>query len=157
RATLGTAYRTWPRQFGGAISRAQHPGAALVPTDTGGVVLVVLKGLHDGLIPAQTSGLGPLDGFEHTLVILGHDLDEFRYQLVPHRQNAPAESTMSIAGMALDHIPDLGHFLGSREGLEGYRVWITPAAEVTCLVQHVSNATGHPRGKVATRLTEHHD
>src|SRR5712691_4977570 len=25
----GTAYRNWPPQFGGATSRAQHPGAAL--------------------------------------------------------------------------------------------------------------------------------
>src|SRR5215831_15066997 len=29
RAKLGTAYRNWPRQFGGATSRAQHRGAAL--------------------------------------------------------------------------------------------------------------------------------
>src|ERR1700752_4881947 len=29
RAKLGTAYRTWPRQTGEAISRAQHRGAAL--------------------------------------------------------------------------------------------------------------------------------
>src|SRR5262245_36334116 len=28
-ARMGTAYRTWPRQFGGVISRAQHRGAAL--------------------------------------------------------------------------------------------------------------------------------
>src|SRR5438093_5209302 len=29
RAKLGTAYRNWPRQFGGATSRAQHRCAAL--------------------------------------------------------------------------------------------------------------------------------
>src|SRR5262249_55212457 len=28
-AKLGTAYCNWPRQFGGTISRAQHPRAAL--------------------------------------------------------------------------------------------------------------------------------
>src|SRR5262245_30032142 len=30
RAKLGTAYRNWPRHTGGATSRAQHRGAALV-------------------------------------------------------------------------------------------------------------------------------
>src|SRR5215510_8239531 len=130
--------------------------AALVPTDTGGVVLVVLKGYHDSLIPTQTSSLGPLDGFEHTSVVPGHDFHEFGRKLVPHGEDAPAEFTVVISGVTLDHLLDVGYLLGILEGLEGYCVEITSAAQIASLVQHVSDPAGHASGKVATRLTKHH-
>src|SRR5262245_59800872 len=54
-ATLGTAYRTWPRQFGGAKCGTQYP------VWCGGIVVVTAQTiLQTGyiLLPSCTSGTG---------------------------------------------------------------------------------------------------
>src|SRR5712691_11176173 len=51
-AKLGTAYRNWPRQYGGATSRAQHRCAALAPRN----VRHVRQFRHDQLVHCQPYG-----------------------------------------------------------------------------------------------------
>src|SRR5215468_9833402 len=63
---------------------------------------------------------------------------------------------MGILGVALHHLLNLGNLLWVIKGLDSHRFQITTAAEITRLVQHVSDATGHASPKVAASLTEHH-
>ena len=66
-AKLGTAYCTWPRQFGEAISRAQHPCAALR-----GAALDVLEPIRHN--HAAIIDLPDLDGRDYIPMVVKIDL-----------------------------------------------------------------------------------
>src|SRR5262245_16852704 len=63
RATLGTAYRTWPRQFGEVISRAQHPCAALDRC----ALSDVFANAFDGLLPLRQHRGKQMPDVDHLL------------------------------------------------------------------------------------------
>ena len=68
------------------------------------------------------------DGFEHALVVFGHDFDEFGRVRLPQRQDLPGTFTVGILGVALEHLLDFQHIAGV-QGLQGHRFRIAPAVE----------------------------
>src|SRR4029453_12321159 len=78
------------------------------------------------------------------------------YKAAPPGGGTPGEFTVRISSVTLDHLLDVSYLVWLLKGLEGHRVEITPAVEITDLVHPGSGPAGHTGGKVTPRLTEHH-
>src|SRR5262245_12353101 len=57
----------------------------------------------------------------------------------------------------LDHVSDGSNLRRVSEGCKIDRFQITPAVEITRLVEHIGDTARHPGSKVPAGLPEHHD
>src|SRR5262245_33095183 len=115
-----------------------------------------VRARHHRVVHRHARLLRLLDGHEHTLVVLGYDLDEALARALPVDEEARGHRALGVANVAREEILHELHVLYVHQGLEVHHAEVAAALEVARLVEHVGQTARHARGEVAAGAADHH-
>src|SRR5258706_7764879 len=93
---------------------------------------------------------------QHTLVILGHDLDELRNHRFPLAEQSTGADAAGGILMLLHQRLHGGNFLGVVELFDAHHLLVDALGKIARLVQHVGDTARHARAEVASGTAQHH-
>ena len=76
--------------------------------------------------------------------------------MAPVVQDAPPRAALGVLDVPAQELPDRPDVFFLLDGFEVHHLPVAADVEILVLVQHVGNAAGHARGKVASGLADNH-
>src|SRR5262249_55386031 len=117
------------------------------------VVFVAFEPSHDRLLANQPVAFRPLQGLEHAPVVFRHDFEKPRRGLLPESQELPCALAVRVYRMALEQFLDFSK-VRLVQTVKRNRFEIAAVLEVAGLVEDISHAAGHSRGKIPPRCPD---